>query len=514
MCDCDGWTSAAILINYLTLVDEKWAKEHVKWIQHKGKQHGLKDLVDVILEDFDGLSSVFVPDAGSNDREEHERLRQNGINVCVLDHHEIDRDSDYAIVVNVQLSNYPNKSLTGAGVAWQFCRAFDEVIGYDFADRFIDLAALGNCGDMSDYRELETRALINIGLANIKNPFFYGMAKKNDYSIQKMNGINYYSVAFYIVPYTNCVIRSGTMDEKELVFKSFLIQYAFDDVMSSKRGHTNEKVKLYDEAVLIAERVKRRQTKLQDEAMEFLEKQIKQKNLAANKIIVCLCEPGDVETGLQGLVANKLMAKYQKPCLVLTKNKTIADEEYFYRGSGRNYGRSELKDLRQLCLDSELVEYAAGHASAFGTSIAEKNIEGFIATTNKMMADINDESVYWVDYIWNAKNEIDGSKILGIADLNIYGQEIPESYIALNRIPITPNMVTLMGVDKGHPTLKIQFDDISLIKFKSSKEEYEKFLEEDLVLTAICKCNKNEWNGKVSPQLLCEEYELNEEFIF
>ena len=154
------------------------------------------------------------------------------------------------------------------------------------------------------------------------------------------------------------------------------------------------------------------------------------------------------------------------------------------------------------------------HASAFGTSIAEKNIEGFIATTNKMMADINDESVYWVDYIWNAKNEIDGSKILDIADLNIYGQEIPESYIVLNRIPITPNMVTLMGVDKGHPTLKIQFDDISLIKFKSSKEEYEKFLEEDLVLTAICKCNKNEWNGKVSPQLLVEDYELDTEWIF
>ena len=125
--DCDGWTSAAILINYLTLVDEEWAKEHIKWIQHKGKQHGLKDLVDVILEDFDGLSSVFVPDAGSNDREEHERLRSYGINVCVLDHHEVDKDSDYAIVINVQLSDYPNKSLTGAGVTWQFCRAFDEI---------------------------------------------------------------------------------------------------------------------------------------------------------------------------------------------------------------------------------------------------------------------------------------------------------------------------------------------------------------------------------------------------
>lgn len=74
-------------------------------------------------------------------------------------------------------------------------------------------------------------------------------------------------------------------------------------------------------------------------------------------------------------------------------------------------------------------------------------------------------------------------------------------------------MITLMSPDK-HPTLKIQLEDISIIKFKSSQEEYEEFCAENTVLTAICKCNINEWQGNVSPQLIIEDFELREEWIF
>ena len=39
---------------------------------------------------------------------------------------------------------------------------------------------------------------MNVGLNQISNPFVKGMASANDFSIQKMNGINYYSVAFIL----------------------------------------------------------------------------------------------------------------------------------------------------------------------------------------------------------------------------------------------------------------------------------------------------------------------------
>ena len=167
-------------------------------------------------------------------------------------------------------------------------------------------------------------------------------------------------MAFYVTPFINAIVRSGTMEEKELIFKSMLQMYAFDIIPSGKRGHKGEDAYLVEEAVRICSNVKARQTKTQDTTMTLLESRIKSESLLDNGIIIFTCEPGQVEKNLAGLVANKIQAKYQRPCLVLSKSKTENDDEYYYRGSARNYGRSEIDDLRQLCEETGLVEYAQG----------------------------------------------------------------------------------------------------------------------------------------------------------
>ena len=511
-CDTDGYTSSAILTNYLFTLYPDWTHFHLSHTLHKGKEHGLSDVLDEILSD---TKLVICPDAASNDIEIHKQLKEKGIDVICLDHHEASEHSnDYAITVNPQICDYPNKSLTGAGVTWQFCRAFDELYaGEPHANDFIDLAALGDCGDMADYRQLEIRALCNIGFSNIKNPFFFSMAKKNDYSIQKMNGINYYSMAFYVVPFINAVVRSGTMEEKKTVFDSMLLEYAFEDTESSKRGEKGVKVPLYEEAVTVAERVKRRQTKLQDESMELLENKIEEENLLDNAIILCLCEPGEVEKNISGLCANKIQAKYQKPAAILTYSKTITDDEPYYRGSMRNYSLSPIQNLKDELEKTGEIEFCAGHQGAAGLGIALSHVGSFLEKFNNQYSDIDQTPIYWVDYIWNSRT-IDGNKILDIADLNIYGQEIPESLVAIEDVALNPSMVTLMGLEKGHPTIKIQIGDVSLIKFKASEELYEEMCGENMVLTCVCKPNKNEWNGNVSPQLIIEDFNLREEWIF
>lgn len=510
--DVDGLSSAAILTNYLFTLYPDWTHFHLSHTLHKGKEHGLSDVVDEILLD---TKLVICPDAASNDIEIHKQLKEKGIDVICLDHHEASGYSnDYAITVNPQICDYPNKSLTGAGVTWQFCRAFDDLYADEpHANDFIDLAALGDCGDMADYRQLEIRALCNIGFSNIKNPFFFSMAKKNDYSIQKMNGINYYSMAFYVVPFINAVVRSGTMEEKKTVFDSMLLEYAFEDTESSKRGEKGKSVPLYEEAVTVAERVKRRQTKLQNESMELLENKIEEENLLDNAIILCLCEPGEVEKNIAGLCANKIQAKYQKPAAILTYSKTINDDEPYYRGSMRNYSLSPIQNLKDELEKTEEIEFCAGHQGAAGLGIALSHVGSFLEKFNNQYKDVDQTPTYWVDYIWNSRT-LDGSKILDIADLNIYGQEIPESLVAIEDVALNPSMVTLMGLEKGHPTIKIQIDDVSLIKFKASEELYEEMCGENMVLTCVCKPNKNEWNGNISPQLLVEDFELREEWIF
>ena len=357
-CDADGFTSAAIIMNYLyKIYPERIDCFH--YILHTDKQHGLEDTIKEIPDNC----LVILPDSSTNDVDQMKELLNRGCSIVCMDHHEADNylsDEENLVIINNQISDYENKDLSAAGVVWQICRAWDELCNYNYANDFIDLAALGNLSDMMSYKSIETKAIIDLGLQNIKNPFFYYMCEKNKFSINKMGGINYMSIAFYVTPFINAIVRSGTMEEKDLIFKSFLTMYAFDKFECGKRGHKGELVPRVEEAVRITANVKARQTKLQDAAMDLLELRIQSERLTENGIIICCCEPGEVEKNLAGLVANKIQAKYQHPCLVLTKSKGKDDKEYYYRGSARNYSMSEIEDMRQLCENTGDVEYAQG----------------------------------------------------------------------------------------------------------------------------------------------------------
>ena len=356
--DCDGYTSSAILINYLTLINPTYAADHLKWKHHESKQHGFNDMLEELIKT--NCKMIISPDGGTNDIAAHDELKEADIDVLVLDHHlaeggEIDGTS--ACVVNVQTCDYPNKSLTGAGVVWQFCRAYEELYGDNnqgLVWGLIDLCAIGNIGDMSDYRELETRAIVNIGMAHLGgslgleqpvNAFLKAMADKNAYTLDKRGGLNYRSCAFGIVPFINAVTRSATQKEKELVFNSMLFLLAFSDVKSTKRGVKGTVVKLYEEAVLVCDRVKRRQTKDQDLALSNIKNIIEQEELLDNKVLVIPIEGDACRQEIVGLAANKVQAQYQKPCLI-GRRLVDADGNDIYSGSGRNYSMCEIEDFK------------------------------------------------------------------------------------------------------------------------------------------------------------------------
>ena len=160
-CDCDGYTSAALLINYLYKIFPTWINNYVEWYMHDSKQHGLSDCIDFILEKQYEL--ILCPDSSSNDYDKHKLLTEKNIDVIVLDHHLADHISSNAVIINNQLSNYPNKELSGVGIVWQFCRYIDMVLETNYANDFLDLVALGNCGDMMSLRSFETRYLITKG---------------------------------------------------------------------------------------------------------------------------------------------------------------------------------------------------------------------------------------------------------------------------------------------------------------------------------------------------------------
>ena len=447
---------------------------------------------------------ILIPDAASNDYSYHTELKEQGRTVIILDHHEAEYEPTDAICINNQLSDYPNKDLSGAGVAWQFCRYLDTLTDGDNADQYIDLAALGNCGDMMSLKSIETKHIINKGFKNenIRNPFIYGMAEKNAYSLG--NKITPMGAAFYIVPFVNSMVRSGTLEEKKLLFNSMLKTKAFEIIPSNKRGHKlGETEKLVEQALRTAVNVKSRQTRAQDAGMELVEGQIKTNNLMEHKVLIFLLQPGQIDPNIAGLIANKIMAKYQRPVLMLT------NRDGMYQGSARGYSKSGIENFKDICQETGLVEYAQGHQNAFGLGIKAEHIQKFIELTDEALKNMESEPLYYVDYIFKGV-DVQPDAILDIANLNdLWGQDIDESLICIENLKVTKDNLTLMSPDKK-PTLKITLPNkISLIKFGSSQEEYDALCTEGYVeLNVVGKCNANEWMGRVTPQVLIENYEI------
>lgn len=179
-------------------------------------------------------SLVVVPDASSNEYDKHKKLHDRGIDILILDHHQAEKVSQYACVVNNQLCDYPTKSLSGVGIVYKLCQYLDLLLKENQADKFLDIVAIGLVGDMMDLRDFETHYLVQEGLKNLENPFIKGMAEKNKFSLGEI--LSPIGVAFYIVPLINAITRVGTPEEKMLLFESMLNWKAYDLIPSTKRG--------------------------------------------------------------------------------------------------------------------------------------------------------------------------------------------------------------------------------------------------------------------------------------
>jgi single-stranded-DNA-specific exonuclease len=447
----------------------------------------------------DDTKLVIAPDSSSNQFDEHQQLKNKNIDVLVIDHHEAEKVSEAACIINNQLCDYPSKSLSGAGMVYKFCSYIDSILEVDYAENYLDLAALGMVADMMDLRDYETKRLIDKGLSNVNNPFMLEMMNVQNYSIEKHGGFDPFCISFYIAPQVNATIRMGSQEEKLLLFKSMLENYAYEKVPSTKRGCKGQMETLVEQACRNCTNIKNRQTKARDEGFAIVESLIEEENLLDNKILyIQIPEEKAVNKNLTGLIANQLMAEYQRPVALL--NKVNKDGATFWEGSCRNYDKSAFTNFKDFLNNSNLVNFAEGHQSAFGLGVVADQMENLIEYTNTALADFSFSPHYDVDFIFSGSN-FSPADILEVAELKYYwGQGLSEPYIAIERINVTKDNIQLLSPDK-HPTLKITLaNGVSLMKFKSSQEEFNSLYRDtgSTVITIIGTCNENNWNGNIS----------------
>lgn len=503
--DADGITSASIMYQY---IKELNPEINIHPYFHDGKAHGLTDHIMNQITQTD-IDILIVPDAGSNDLRNIELLKAMQIDVLIIDHHEVEQETQHGVLINNQLegNTNTNRSLVGAGMVLRFCEAVDTKLHSPKSSKFYDLAAIGQIGDGSNISQNEIRNMVFRGLTNINNDFVKVVLKDMFGSLDNIAPKN---LSFSIIPLINAVVRVGTQEEKENLFKA--INYIDTDgtimVVKKKKNRSTGKFDkidveqthfeyVYDQC----KKIKGRQKTTTDKVLKLINESIDN----SGGIAIGILDTTEYAP-ITGLIATKISSKFQKPTLLLQKSEKVIETsegsktvvEYF--GSGRG-NEKILKSLKDWCNNTGLVEFAQGHANAFGILIKGENFEAFKEKTKNVESE---EFVYEVDALVTERP--DKELIMNVVDNTyVFGGKVSEPLIAFTNIKVNKRFINQRGSMLKFFDCGVEFVMYGAPSglYESLTNNFDEFIEMDFVGRA----SSNTWGGKTTAQLVLDDCE-------
>ena len=480
---------------------------------HDEKEHGVILNTVPITADY-----IIIPDAGSNQVEEQERLSETGRVVLIIDHHKMEtqKEIENVIIVNNQDSpEFENKSLSGAGMVYKVIQAYNLKYRDEFPliyQDYADLAAVGIVSDMMDTRNLDNNYIIYKGLKNIKNPFLQAMLVKQEYSVSSISEPTKIDIAFYIAPLINGTIRYGSAEEKDSIFNAF-ITYDPQEVIETEYGGEARIESFFQYYARLASNIRGRQNRDKLKCMNFLKERVEEDSLADEQLLIVKVSKDDpitIPKTITGLVAMELLKEYKKPTLVLRPRNI--DGKRVWAGSGRGKSNGHFKSLFKMLRESELCNYVEGHDMAHGVEIPEENLPFVIEFANEYLKDIEfDIEEIEVDHIFttaSVNSEI--IKAFG-KPVHIYGNGIPQPKFAFE-VNVAKDAIRIMGAKKN--TVKFTIAGVDFLKFHAAQlvEFIENTNAEIIKFKLVGRASINTWMDRESPQIMIDamEYEAME----
>ena len=314
----------------------------------------------------------------------------------------------------------------------------------NYADDDLDLVAIGMIADSVDLRNYETRFLINKGLDNINNDLIKeilyktGVWNKNE---ENNKQVTIEDIGWKVAPQVNGTIREGTKEDKELMIKAFNGEKQDFEYQPRRKKKTDPKPpieihSLQQEMARIMYNIKTKQTKKVKDYMNKLDEEISKTLKDEDKIIVVDSSDLIPENTYTGLVANKLVSKYKRPCLVLRSNGNE------YGGSARNYSLNEIESLKDDLEALNLFNKLAGHGNAMGIGIDKDKIEEMKEKFNESHKDMKIEDTHLCDFeILSSKLRYED--VLEIAKLRpLWGGDIKEPQFVLPNVTVKAEQIT------------------------------------------------------------------------
>jgi single-stranded-DNA-specific exonuclease len=420
--DVDGVTTAATLASALRAFGGKVVPRAAS--RQAGYGLGVDDVARFAAE---GCRVLVTGDCGTSDHDALVAGRTLGLDVIVIDHHElpVGETAAYALVNSRRPDDaFPFKGLASCGVAFYLAAALRTRLGAAFDPReLLDLVALGTIADLVPLTD-ENRILVAAGLKILSDRKRPGLAALAERADLLAGPITAHQAAFRLTPRLNAAGRLGEA------------QLALDLLLASPA-----------EAPRLAEALDEQNTERQRiQELVWMEARAQAADQADAPAVVVGAEGW--HHGVVGIIAARLVDQFARPAIA------IGFKDGEGRGSARTVPGVNLFEALGAC-SAHLTRFG-GHAGAAGMSIDFARLDPFRAAfTAEAARQLSGRTASAV--------EVDAEVMLSDLDLP-FAEELARlaPFGAANREPlfalrgVTTRATRVVG--KGHLQLTLDHD--------------------------------------------------------
>jgi single-stranded-DNA-specific exonuclease len=396
----------------------------------------------------DGVKILITVDCGVTNFEAADRAKELGIQLIVVDHHQIDPvrgiPDAFAVIDPQRADDSSNlKQLCGCALGFYLCmglrskareQKYFEIhkLKEPNLKQLLDLVVLATAADMVPLTG-DNRTLVKHGLDILRNtekPGLRALIKSAGIEVKTLSPSN---LGFALGPRINA---SGRMGSAETAYR----------VLTTKDAE--EGMRLSQELESINAHRAETQNIIWDEVRQTVSAGI-EKGRYSHAVVVA---SENWHEGVVGIVASKVTDHFKRPAIVLSIR-----EDGLVKGSVRSYGGyNALEALHQ---SKQFLKGYGGHKFAAGLSLDPENLEAFALHYNQMIAEMV-PSKSKDDLYLEGKTTLDALTMQSIEELEKlapFGPGNPEPLFAIEAL------VSLQSVLKGrHLKVKLHTANTTL----------------------------------------------------
>ena len=478
--DVDGVASTALLTNFLRQRTNN-IFPYIPDRETEGYGVSVNGIKKAIKKQVSLIISI---DCGIKAFQEVEYAKKNNIDFIICDHHLPESEIPNAIAVldpkRVDC-NYPFKELCGCGIGFKLIQALSLEWEMDTQQliNYLDLVSLATVADQVPLYD-ENRIITYLGLEQInKKPRPGIKALLSDF---KGDEISTSTLVFNLSPKVNA---AGRMKHATL---------ALELLMCEKLEHT---VNLSEQISSINIERREEDKKTTEEALI----QIKQEE--EESFSSTLVHNDNWHPGIIGIVASRLIEKYYKPTIVLTK------KGQYYIGSARSINGFDIYKALKKC--SNLLEQFGGHKYAAGLKLHESKLKLFRSEFEKFSNKNISEKQKIKTLIYDLEislSDLNFKFFKIIKQMEPFGPNNPKP-IFCSRNCVTTSQTRAVGNDNKHLQLFIKSKNKIYKGIAFGRGDLLNKINESKGFDILYSVEKNTWNGNTELQLIIMDLKLN-----